>query len=383
MAIDKHDTLIRGIMTPWGTAIMALLAWLLVTPHIGALGSALAVAGALLASRFVLQRAAIVFVTTTIAIVLGTWAGDLDTLDHITSVMTYHKVNNLNAEKVAIGCLLVLMLLMSFILGWVSKYPYSLVAKKPLLTLLVLEVSLCVLSQWPNLGVQVSVLLWSFIFTLTPYIWFLTYAIVDQRHHPATGRIQQMGIIRPFWSPTYLPHGKGAAYFEKYAAQTMNELAVTQLKAIKLLIWANALFLGHELIHWCFNDYMQIPSLQETIDQYLRGRPLTWTTSCLSLFISHTKFCLQVAFWAHLFVGIARLVGYRLPRGSWRPLESISLADYFNRFHFYFKELLIDFFFIPTFLKCFRKHPKIRQFFATFMAAGVGNALWHFFRDID
>jgi hypothetical protein len=57
--------------------------------------------------------------------------------------------------------------------------------------------------------------------------------------------------------------------------------------------------------------------------------------------------------------------------------------DYFNRFHYYFKELLVDFFFFPTFFSTFRKHPRLRMFFATFMAAAVGNALWHFVRDID
>jgi hypothetical protein len=46
---------------------------------------------------------------------------------------------------------------------------------------------------------------------------------------------------------------------------------------------------------------------------------------------------------------------------------------FWNRCHCHFKELLVDFFFFPTFL---------RVFFATFMAAGVGNAVYHFMRDI-
>jgi D-alanyl-lipoteichoic acid acyltransferase DltB (MBOAT superfamily) len=92
---------------------------------------------------------------------------------------------------------------------------------------------------------------------------------------------------------------------------------------------------------------------------------------------------LNIAFWIGIFVGIARLAGYRLPRGCWRPLESQNLMEYFNRFQYYFKEMLVDFFFIPTFFKYFRNHPRLRMFFATFMAAGVGNGLWHFFRDID
>lgn len=40
-------------------------------------------------------------------------------------------------------------------------------------------------------------------------------------------------------------------------------------------------------------------------------------------------------------------------------------------------------FFLPTCFKVFKNHPRFRMFFATFMAAGVGNALFHFLREID
>jgi hypothetical protein len=33
-------------------------------------------------------------------------------------------------------------------------------------------------------------------------------------------------------------------------------------------------------------------------------------------------------------------------------------------------------------MRAFRSKPRIRVFFATFMAAGVGNAVWHFMRDL-
>jgi hypothetical protein len=38
---------------------------------------------------------------------------------------------------------------------------------------------------------------------------------------------------------------------------------------------------------------------------------------------------------------------------------------------------------MPTFLRMFRNHPRLRLFFSTFMAAGVGNAVFHFLRDIS
>jgi hypothetical protein len=75
--------------------------------------------------------------------------------------------------------------------------------------------------------------------------------------------------------------------------------------------------------------------------------------------LSTAKFSLQIAFWGHLFIGVARLAGFRLPRSTWRPLGSKTLMEYFNRFHYYFKELLVDFFFVPTFFKMFRGHPRL------------------------
>ena len=132
-----------------------------------------------------------------------------------------------------------------------------------------------------------------------------------------------------------------------------------------------------------FGEQLTIPAVGEAIDALSAGHPYPALIGWTVIIVSTAKLSLQIALWAHLFVGIARLAGYRLPRGSWRPLGSRTLMDYFNRFHYYFKEFLVDFFFVPTFFKVFRGHPRLRMFFATFMAAGVGNALWHFFRDID
>ena len=41
-------------------------------------------------------------------------------------------------------------------------------------------------------------------------------------------------------------------------------------------------------------------------------------------------------------------------------------------------KLLVDMFFDPTFIRCFKPQPKLPLFFATFVAAGFGNTLDHF-----
>jgi D-alanyl-lipoteichoic acid acyltransferase DltB (MBOAT superfamily) len=83
-----------------------------------------------------------------------------------------------------------------------------------------------------------------------------------------------------------------------------------------------------------------------------------------------------------VIIAAARLAGFRLLRNTWRPLEATTLAEFWNRYYFYYKELLVDHFFYPTFLRCFRNHRRLRIFFATFSAACVGNLLFHFIRDI-
>jgi hypothetical protein len=192
-----------------------------------------------------------------------------------------------------------------------------------------------------------------------------------------------LAVLRPFWSPSYLPFGKGAASLNRHLARTPRDPAITQLKAVKLLVWANALYAIRAGLGWIFEEHLGIPGVGQAVDAFLAGEPYPRLASWPALALSTAKFSLQIATWAGLFVGIARLAGYRLPRGSWCPLGSRTLMDYFNRIHYYFKELLVDFFFLPTFFRVFRGHPRLRMFFATFMAAGVGNAIWHFVRDID
>jgi hypothetical protein len=42
----------------------------------------------------------------------------------------------------------------------------------------------------------------------------------------------------------------------------------------------------------------------------------------------------------------------------------------------------VEMFFYPTFIRCFKRHPKVRIFFATFVAASLGNTLYHFLFDL-
>ncbi len=92
---------------------------------------------------------------------------------------------------------------------------------------------------------------------------------------------------------------------------------------------------------------------------------------------------LRIALWGNTVVAGCRLAGFRLLRNSYRPLESRTLVDFWNRYYYYFKELVADFFFYPVYMRCFKKHPRVRILFATWVAVGLGIPLFHFIRDID
>ena len=383
LAIDERESFIERAHTPLGRLAIAVISVVAIAGHLGTWQAVLLVAAAMSAVIWTNSRAAIVFSTTWLMAFVDTGLGGNDTLGRISAVVQQEQMSESAARAMAHGWLLMVLLGSVVALQWVRRKPQSVLARRPLVTLLALEAFLCGVASLNVVSGLPRVMLWSAVFVLTPYIWFLPYAIIDQRSRDPNPPLLQLGTLRPFWSPGYLPFGKGAAFLRKSLSKTPAELAVTQLKGVKLLLWANALFALRDALVWLFNDTLQIPRLGQALDAFVGGQPHPLPICWAALILSTAKLSLQVAMWAHLFIGIARLAGYRLPRGSWRPLESRTLMDYFNRFHYYFKELLVDLFFVPTFFKVFRNHQRLRMFFATFMAAGVGNALWHFVRDID
>ena len=382
-AIDQSAQFVAWAQSSPGRLVIGLLAFVAVVPHFGLWATAVAVIACMVATANAHWRNPALFAATWATAIIGTATGDNDTLDNIAAVVAQESPGDFPWLLVAISFLLLLAVATGMILQWVRRAPESFLARRPLVSMLALEGLLCGIGSLDIIHGLPRAILWSAIFVLTPYIWFIPYAIVDQRAKSPGPMMLQMGVLRPFWSPSYLSFNKGAAFLRKHLAQNSTDLAITQLKAIKLLLWANILFAIRDGLGWLFDAQWPIPSVEQAINGFLAGTPPSRLSGWAALIVSTARFSLQIALWAHLFVGIARLAGYRLPRGSWRPLESRTLMDYFNRFHYYFKEFLVDFFFIPTFFKMFRRHPRLRMFFATFMAAGVGNALWHFVRDID
>lgn len=277
----------------------------------------------------------------------------------------------------------VFMILAWAMLVHARRHPRSLLARHPVVCLLCAEFLLLFVSSAGVLSGMTRTIVWTFFLIFSSYLWFLAYALVDQRSSDRSPDAFQLGIFRPFWGSTSLPFNKGAAFLRKVAARNPHDLAVTQLKGVKLLGWVCILYGLRTGLKWIIEDHWHVRTIEDEITAFLGGNPSSRGRQCLSLIWSQGTFALGAAVFWDTIVAIARLAGFRLPRAIWRPLESRMLIDYFNRIAYYFKEFLVDLFFIPTFFRCFKGHARLRLFFATFMAAGVGNALYHFLRDID
>jgi hypothetical protein len=278
-------------------------------------------------------------------------------------------------------------------LRWRTTTPFN----RPLRTLLLSYVGMLAVASWLPMSSMMEVTLWAFLVVLGRYIWFLAYSLTDIPSNARSPFILQLGHYQPFWmsSLSPVPFPKGSAYLRKIEAKDAKELAVTQLKGIKLLYWAvlltimqsvasGAIYTGTiELWDWSFGSpiFVDAPRFGEVLDASVAGAPAVWYLNWLALISRFLMEILNLAIWGHVMIAVCRMAGFRALRNTYKPLRSATIAEFWNRYYYYFKELLVEFFFYPAFMRYFKRMPRFRMVFATMAAAGFGNVLYHFLRD--
>jgi hypothetical protein len=253
-------------------------------------------------------------------------------------------------------------------------------AKRPVTSLfLIWSLFLATAVALPQ-GSLVGAFMWTFVGVMVSAIWFLGYAAVDEKAKIKTPLIAKAGMMRPIWGGGSTPIGKGFGYLNKFDAKDADELAVTRLKAVKLVVWGALLAGLWFAMEHVARNMLEIPTLLNSILATAEGTT-TVGMSWISLIYDYLLDLVIIAVWGHMIVAVIRMIGYRIPRNTRNPLASRTLAEFWNRYYFYHKELLVDFFFYPAFIRYFKKSPKLRIAFATFCAAGAGNYLFHAARD--
>jgi Ca2+/Na+ antiporter len=269
----------------------------------------------------------------------------------------------------------------------VRTRPSHLLGRRPVLVLvgsfllLLAAAGTLPLYGWPRVAI------WLVLALAGPYLWFFSFALSDRTPKTPDPYRLQFGTFFPFWvgsSDSSTPIGKGGAYLRKVEAHTPKELAVVQLKAIKLLIWLLVLHAVLSVFRAVvYGKLLGVPTLEAALDQTAAGHPLPLHIAWAGVVAHFLDAILAVPIMGNIVVACSRMAGFHLLRNTYKPLYATSIAEFWNRYYFYFKELLVEFFFFPTYIRYFKKHRRLRLAAATFAAATLGNLIFHFCRDLQ
>ncbi len=268
------------------------------------------------------------------------------------------------------------------------RWPNSRFGRRPIAFLLTGFSLLIVAACYVPAHTPGYTIVWYAVGALASYVWFIAYAMIDRNSKPSKDWTLELATFGHLWGSTNTPFPKGAAYLRRIEAKTPEQLAVTQLKGLKLLTWAILLAVLQTAWLRFFHGYLHIPLADQALAMSVRGTPAPWHMRWAAQILAYFELIFSISIMGHRIIACARVAGFNALRNTYRPLSSTSLIEFFNRFYYYFKELLVDFFFYPVFLRYFKKHRRLRTMFATCAAIVFGDSFyhitrdWHFFRDL-
>ena len=277
------------------------------------------------------------------------------------------------------SALIVFVIAIGAILFWLSiELPDSIIGRHPLLVLLGgFSLLIVFASYFPN-NTPWYLTVWDFTATFGVYLWFIAYSLLDRRLPGRDDFSRQLGTYRPFWGLTVVPVPKGSSYWRRIEAKDAEQLAVVQLKGLKLLAWSLLLTIFAKYFTQFVHGYLAIPTMGTEFLRSVHRVPDPWFVCWATLSCEFFEEILSISIWGHRLVACCRMAGFNALRNTYRPLASRTIAEFWNRYYFYFKELLVDVFFYPVFLRFFKTRKRLRLAVATFAAAGFGNAFYHF-----
>jgi hypothetical protein len=283
-----------------------------------------------------------------------------------------------------------------FVLTLFQNNPEHWFFRRPVRNLLAIYIALLGAASYLPFPPLVRVLLWAVLVVSGKYLWFMGYALSDRKGAKRQPPLLTFFRFRPFWGGSNVPFPKGEANLDHIEAKNADELASCQLSGIELMVWSTLLVAALGLFNrvleqpWAYVAWLRrahfpdrIPALNPAIELYLRGTPLPRLDCWLAVIANFCRKMLEVSGWGGTVIATCRMAGFNAVRNTRKPLTSRTIAEFYNRLYYYFKELLVTFFFYPTYFRYFKNRPRLRVFVATLAAAGFGNALFHFLRDID
>ena len=234
--------------------------------------------------------------------------------------------------------------------------------------------------------------------TVFPFlIWRCAFLVLAGQHGRMGGTrfADHLIYLWPAFGGNNTPYGKGLGYLSQHEAKTDVELARSQLAGIRLILlgfwWGVVMFVMEGIVYGEGNGLTEslggrtlgIPALGQLVKQ---GADAPLVEAWASIYCELIKQVLRHAAGGHVIIGVLRLFGFNVFRNTYKPLLAESVVEFWNRYYYYFKELMVTFFFLPTYAglgKRLGKWPQLRLFAAVLAAAFVGNVYYHIIRVAD
>jgi hypothetical protein len=219
-------------------------------------------------------------------------------------------------------------------------------------------------------------------------LWRLGYMLFTAQRGRLAGTAfrDHWFYIWPVWGYTTVPYGKGLDYLTTCEAKDDEALARSQLAGIKLIILGLMCGLGGDLMDGLLfgkdNAYRQALGgltlgLPSSYDMIAKPGDYPIWQCWVSIYCDLFRQVLRLGAKGHFIIGYLRLGGFNVFRNTYKPLLAETIVEFWNRYFYYFKELLVNFFFFPVFTRYFKQSPRLRMCVAVFAAAFFGNMYYH------
>jgi len=259
---------------------------------------------------------------------------------------------------------------------------FSIVKNWPLGCFFSVNILLVILGKSLPIENQYSYLFWvALVLFNTTYVLNFCYVLLHYKKLKDKSWLYWFGPSLIF----NFPFGKSNAFLEQRVAKNDYEFAVTQIKALKLLVW---LYLIKTALIILLNpilglssepsNFLYVSNISDHFRNFKNNTPSPTGTVWLSLFITYFYDLLLWAIKFNVPVVALRLLGFYVPRGMYKPLYAKSIPDYFGRRYYYYKELIFDFFVFPLILRFRRiQSRQVRTFLAVSIGVGFGTIITH------
>lgn len=376
LEMDRNEAVLRWAQTGWGQAILhaAFLTVLFLLPAVRTRHFVLIAVALVLCAVLPARRMAVLTAVGAVYFLLRPLKHEQH-YEFFDELWTSFAIAAPSQIALVVFGLAFMVFAIAMIRNQVSRQ-VGFVARRPILFMILLCAGLSAVTIVLPENHPLFPPAWIFLAYMTGSFFFLGYILLDSRSKSALPIREQLGFLRPVWAAGSVPF-KGPAYFRKFEAGNADEMAVTRLKALKLVVWATVLYWAWDI---AFNRALYgglgFPRLDAAIAATAAGADHSLAASWAIVGAAFLAQIIVFGAYIHAFVAVIRMAGFKVPRGMAKPLASRTISEFWGRYLFYFKELLADFFFYPAFQRYFKRFPRLRMAFATFAAAFVGNILF-------